>query len=79
MIFLSILITSVVTVTVYLNLNDSLLTDLPEKALQYSKLSEVDELVRQEYYGDIDRKSVDLHLAKGMLSGYTFYVVNISI
>ncbi len=78
LIFLTVLLSSVTTILVYLRLNDKLLTDLPRKALQYSYLTEVDDLVRQEYYGEIDSEMIDLNLAKGFLNGlndqYSYFI-----
>lgn len=69
LVIVAIAVTAVVTVFVYLSQYDNLLSDLPKRAEQYNKLSEVDELVRQEYYGTIDYESLDRSLVQGYLAG----------
>lgn len=69
LIIVSIAATAVITVFVYLSHYDDLLADLPQRAQQYNKLSEVDELVRQKYFGEIDYDSLDKSLVQGYLAG----------
>ena len=78
LIIASIVISSVVTLFFVLRTYDNLLVDLPQRAEQYLKLGELDELVRSEYYGSFDDTSVDDSLATGFISGlkdpFSFYV-----
>ena len=56
----------------------ALISFLPERAEQYEKLSAVDELVRTNYYGDIDYNELDASLEQGYIEGlgsdYCFYI-----
>jgi len=76
----SIVISSVVTLFFVLRTYDNLLVDLPQRAEQYLKLGELDELVRSEYYGDFDDSTVDDSLATGFISAlkdpFSFYVAS---
>lgn len=77
-VFLVIAITVAVTVTVYMNTYNKLIEDLPQRAQLYSKLSDMDELVRANYYGTVDSEKIDSSIAKGYISGlddrYSFYL-----
>lgn len=74
----AVIVSSVVTLFVLFNQYDELLADLPDRARQYEKLADVDELVRSNYYGEIDSKKIDSSLASGYLSGlddpYCYYI-----
>ncbi len=78
LIIISVVVSSVVTLFFVLRTYDNLLVDLPQRAEQYLKLSEIDELIRSEYFGKIDENSVDDSLASGYIRGlddpYSFYV-----
>ena len=69
LIFLTAAVTFAVTVTVYMKNSDELIQDLPQKAKQYSKLTSLDELVRAQYYGDINYSKIDSSLADGYIEG----------
>lgn len=77
-VFLAIAVTVAVTVTVYMNTYNKLIQDLPQRAQLYSKLSDMDELVRANYYGSVDSDKIDVDIAKGYISGlndrYSFYL-----
>lgn len=78
LVIVSIVVSSVVTLFFVLRTYDNLLVDLPQRAEQYLKLSEIDELIRSEYFGNIDKNSIDDSLASGYIRGlddpYSFYV-----
>lgn len=78
LLFISIVASSLVTLLFVFNAYDNLLVDLPQRAEQYKKLSEIDELIRSEYYGKFDSDSVDDSLASGLLYSlddiYSYYV-----
>lgn len=77
-VFLTIAVTVAVTVTVYMNTYNKLIQDLPQRAQLYSKLSDMDELVRANYYGSVDSEVLDASIAKGYIDGlndrYSFYL-----
>ncbi len=74
----SVIASSVITMLVLINHYDELLIELPERAQQYIRLADVDELVRSSYYGDIDSDKIDSSLTSGYLSGlddpYCYYI-----
>ncbi len=78
LIVLSVAISSVTTVFIIFNHYNKLIADLPEKAEQYNRLSEIDELLRNEYYGTVNIDSIDAQLAEGYIDGlddeYSFYI-----
>ncbi len=77
-VFLTVAVTVAVTVTVYMNTYNKLIQDLPQRAQLYSKLSDMDELVRANYYGTVDSGKLDSSIAEGYISGlndrYSFYL-----
>lgn len=78
LILISICISSTTSIFLVLRNYSNLLTDLPQKAEQYVRLSEIDELLRSEYYGTVDKDYIDDRLAEGYIDGlndpYSFYV-----
>lgn len=69
LIFITIAATVAVTVTVYMNVYNELIEDLPQRAQLYSKLSDIDELVRAQYYGNVDSEKLNASIAKGYIEG----------
>lgn len=78
LVFITIAVTVAVTVTVYMNTYNKLIQDLPQRAQLYSKLSDMDELVRANYYGSVDSDKLDASIAEGYIGGlndrYSFYL-----
>lgn len=76
--FLAVALTAVITVNAYRKTYNGLIRDLPQRIRQYSALSELDELVRGEYFGEIDHTSLDEHTAEGFVEGlddpHSFYI-----
>lgn len=74
----SIVVSSLVTLFFVLRTYDNLLVDLPQRAEQYLKLGEIDEIIRSEYFGKFEDSFVDDSLAAGYISGLkdpnSFYV-----
>lgn len=69
LIFITIAVTVAVTITVYMNIYNELIQDLPQRAQLYSKLSDMDELVRANYYGSVDSAVLDANIARGYIDG----------
>lgn len=69
LILVSVALTVVITVSVYLNMYNDLVQDLPQRSQQYSKLTGIDELVRSNYYGDINYDDLDENVAEGYING----------
>ena len=61
--------TIAITMKVSMSVYNSLIGDLTNRTSMYSNLSEVDELVREEFYGDISSDSVNAGIAEGYISG----------
>lgn len=76
----SIVISSAATLFFVLRNYDNLLVDLPQRAEQYLKLGELDELVRSEFFGNFDDSAVDGSLATGFIGAlkdpFSFYVAS---
>lgn len=65
----AVLCSSFISINYVVNKNNQLLVDLPARADQYSDLAEIEEIVRREYFGEMDSDVVDRSLAEGFLSG----------
>ncbi len=78
LVIIAIVFSSVATLFIVFTSYNNLLVDLPQRADQYLKLSEIDELIRTQYYGKVDDLSVDNALASGYINGlkdsYSYYV-----
>lgn len=78
LIIISICLSSATSIFVVLNYYSKLISELPQKAEQYIRLSEIDELLRREYYGVLDMDFVEDQLAEGYVAGlndpYSFYI-----
>ncbi len=78
LIIISICFSSATSIFLVLRHYSNLISDLPGKADQYIRLSEIDELLRREYFGDIDKDYIDDQLASGYIGGlndpYSFYI-----
>ncbi len=65
----AIAVSSVISINLVIKHYNELLVELPQRAQQYSSLADVEELVRKEYFGEIDSSRVDESLANGFLAG----------
>ncbi len=78
LIIFAIVVSSAVTLLVILKTYDSLLVDLPQRAEQYIRLGEIDELIRNSYIGIADDVAIDDSLASGYIRGlndpYSIYI-----
>ncbi len=61
--------TIAITMKVSMNVYNGLISDLTSRTSMYSSLAEVDELVREEFYGDINSESVNSSLSEGYING----------
>lgn len=69
LVFAAIAVSVTVSVTVTLKKYNELILDLPQRTQIYSKLSDMEELVRANYYGEIDSDLLDANIAKGYIEG----------
>ena len=58
-----------VTVSVCTGSYNKLIRDLPQRTKQYSVLSEIDEVIRDHYYGETDREAILSNIAAGYVQG----------
>lgn len=76
--FLTVAVTIAVTVAVFLNKYNDVVEDVPKRAQVYSNLSDIDELIRSNYYADVDTDTLDDNIAKGYVEGlndkYSYYM-----
>lgn len=68
-VFISIAATVAVTMSVSIAIYNKLIVDLPGRSQMYSGLSELDELVRKEYFGTIDSDALSSKTSAGYVSG----------
>ena len=68
---IAIIVTALVTTAVTMNIFSSLVSDLPQRESMYASLAEIDNLIRNEYYGSVDDDSLNSSLADGYLSNLT--------
>ncbi len=61
--------TIAITMKVSMSVYNNLIGDLTNRTSMYSNLSEVDELVREEFFGDISSDSVNAGIAEGYIKG----------
>lgn len=68
-VFISIAATIAVTMSVSIAIYNKLIVDLPGRSQMYSGLTELDELVRKEYFGTIDSDALSSKTSAGYVSG----------
>lgn len=68
---IAIIVTALVTTAVTMNIFSSLVSDLPQRESMYVSLAEIDNLIRNEYYGSVDDDSLNSSIADGYLSNLT--------
>ncbi len=68
-VFISIAAAIAVTMSVSIAIYNKLIVDLPGRSQMYSGLSELDELVRKEYFGTIDSDALSSKTSAGYVSG----------
>jgi len=69
LIIVSITASFAITMAVSKRMYNSLITALPERIAQYDEVAEIDELVRANYYGNIDQNNLNINLADGYIKG----------
>ncbi len=76
--FLTVAVTVAVTVAIFINKYNDVVEDVPKRAQQYSNLSDIDELIRSNYYTEINTDILDDNIAKGYVEGlndkYSYYM-----
>lgn len=67
--FICIALTVVITITASGSIYNSILQYLPEKVQTYSMLEEVGNIVKSNYYGNLDQSALDISTAEGYIKG----------
>lgn len=69
LILVAVTVTFTATMMLSMRLFDSKVSSAQERAQMYDKLSEIDKVVRQNYYAEIDDEAVSDALSRGMMNG----------
>lgn len=76
--FISIAITVAITMSVSMRTYNDLIKDLPNRAQLYSSVSEIDEIVRSNYFGTVNENLLNSEIADGYANGlgdkYSYYM-----
>ncbi|NLL63816.1 MAG: PDZ domain-containing protein [Ruminococcaceae bacterium] len=67
--FIVIAATIATTMKVSMSVYNNLIDDLANRVGMYDSIAEVDELVRKQFFGDVDSDLVDASLARGYIAG----------
>lgn len=65
---IAIMVTVIVTTAITMNIYNDIISDIPQRENMYSSLSQLDELVRNNYYGILEEESVNYAISEGYLS-----------
>ncbi len=76
--FIAIAVTVAVTMSVSMRTYNNLIKDLPNRAQMYSSVSEIDDIVRSEYFGTVNESLLNSEIAEGYANGlgdqYSYYM-----
>ncbi len=67
--FIAIAVTVAVTMSVSMRTYNNLIKDLPNRAQMYSSVSEIDDIVRSEYFGTVNESLLNSEIADGYANG----------
>lgn len=69
LIFISVALAVTVTMTALMHTYDNLIKDVSDRAGMYSGLSEIDDVIRENYYGEINENLLNSMISKGYTDG----------
>lgn len=69
LIFISVALAVTVTMTALMYTYNNLIKDVSDRAGMYSELSEIDDVIRGSYYGEINENLLDSMISKGYIDG----------
>lgn len=69
MVFIFAAATVAITMSVSVKLYNSIISDLPNRQQLYSSVSEIDKIIRGEFYGNIDQDLLDSEIFRGYVIG----------
>jgi len=62
-------VTVAITMSISMKVYNNLIKELPNRVSMYSSISEMDELVRKEFYGEFDTSKLNSSIAQGYIAG----------
>ncbi len=68
-VFIAVAAAVAITMSISMKVYNDLIKELPNRVSMYSGLSEIDEVVRKEFYGDIDTSKLNSSIAQGFIAG----------
>lgn len=68
-VLIAITVTVAITMSISMKVYNNLIKELPNRVSMYSSISEMDELVRKEFYGDFDTSKLNSSIAHGYIKG----------
>ena len=78
LIFLSVALAVTITMMVSLNIYNGIIKDVADRSTLYSTISEVDDLVRENYYGELNENLLNAMMSDGYVEGigdrYSYYM-----
>ncbi len=78
LIFLAVALTVTITMTVSMNIYNGIIKDVADRSSLYSSVSEIDDLVRENYFGEINENLLNADLSNGYVEGigdrYSYYM-----
>lgn len=69
MVFVTAAVVIAITMSVSVKLYNSIISDLPDRQQLYSSVSEIDGIIRGEYYGNINQDLLDSEIFRGYVQG----------
>ncbi len=78
LIFLSIALAVTITMTFSMNIYNGIIKDVADRSNLYSTISEVDDLVRENYFGELNENLLNSMMSEGFVEGvgdrYSYYM-----
>ncbi len=69
LIFLSVAVTVTVTMTVAMGIYNNIITDVSDRSNLYSSVAEIDDIVRKNYFGELNENLLNSMMSKGYVEG----------
>ena len=69
LIFLVIALTVTITMTVSMNIYNGIIKDVADRSSLYSTVSEIDDLVRENYFGEMNENLLNANMSDGYVNG----------
>ena len=69
LVFLSIALTITITMTVAMGIYNNIITDVSDRSNLYSSVSEIDDVVRKNYFGELNENLLNSMMSNGYVEG----------